>query len=147
MDRIPRYGLKIDAAVCVSTSIIIFVISLTLGYIFKLNFESLLIRTGILSIFLPIIFIIIASRANLVFYDNMLILNWGVMRKEMMYSTITEIDVPGNFWIAYGLSVKTIQVKCGKRKVSFAPADKNEVLKLLRERCPQAYFKIEGVNA
>lgn len=82
-------------------------------------------------------------KASLIFFnDDITIMYYCASRRKIKYSDVTEINIPGNFLLSYGFSLDTIQVKYGKKKVSFAPNDKKEVLELLKERCPQAKVTI-----
>ncbi len=137
ISSIQTFKLKIEPVVLIVFFMIFAIILLIIWAIFELSI--LLLPFPFISLtFIIILNIYTVHRAGLIFFNNMIIITYGASRKEIRYSEITEIKIPGNLWQSYGFSLDTIQVKYGKKKVSFAPKDKDEVLELLKERCPQA---------
>jgi hypothetical protein len=93
-------------------------------------------------IVVSIVAIYVTYKARIIFYDDLLIIKYGMSRREIGYQEVTEINIPGKFWSSLGLSSDTIEVKYWNKKVSFAPKDKDAILELLKERCPQAKVTI-----
>jgi len=136
------FKFKIEPVVLIAFFMIFAIILLIIWAVLRLNIALLLFPFTSL-IFVLIFNVYIVHKASLIFFNNMIIITYSKSRIEIMYPEVTEITIPGNIWTSYGFSLDTIRIKYGKKKVSFAPKEKDEVLELLKERCPQAKMTIK----
>ena len=58
------------------------------------------------------------------------------------YTSVSGITVPGDTYVIQGCSRRTIGIDYGKNNcVSISPVKRNEIIELLRVKCPNAVFK------
>jgi Protein of unknown function (DUF1200). len=118
------------------TSVVLLVLAFFLSIIFM-----------IIDILLILIMILLWYRTRYTFESDRLIVRMPLQSKEpsVDYSSVKKIVIPGGWSVVQGCSRNTIGIFYGKNNyVNISPVNRDEIIYMLRIRCPQARFEDKG---